>query len=195
MGATLILLIGGGAAGAFVTFVVILLVVNRSRQSTAHSRVDEDLSIDVTSLSPTEVPAGVRLEFYGVPVRLMVLVIAPTGRGEPLEKHELPTAIESLLPNLMTVLNQHQPIFRQWPAQLSSTGFQHVFFSNVHLPGDHGKGTPWCGVVGRFFVDGRPYLAGMACVADSPNGLSEVTVEHEGRWLDVLRVRDGDRLG
>ena len=184
----LVYILGGLAAIAFGVIAVVLWM-RRDDASRPRDEGDEDLTIDLLSLTETVLPPGPHLEFYGVPVRLMVLVIAPAGRGDPLTRDELPEAVESLLPNIMPVLDNHQPIFRLWPAQMSTSGFQHAFFSNIALPGVRGKGTKWCGVVGRFHHHGRPLLAGLTCVAATENGLSEVTVEHEGRWLDVLRVR------
>ncbi len=186
---TALLVLGGGALGLFVIVLVVFLVL-ANRGGGSGKAADDDLSINLMALPEDPIPAGGNsLEFYGTPVRLMVLVIAPAGRGAPPERTELPQIAEHLLPGLMPILSTHQPIFRLWPAQLSTTGFGHVFFNNLRLPGDRGKGTPWCGVVGRFAIDGRPFLAGFVCKADKPNGLGEVYIEHEGGWLDVLRIR------
>ena len=144
-----VLILGGTAAVAFAAILVVLLVVRGADRQEQEAGADADLSIDLASLGDTSLPKGPHLEFYGVPVRLMVLIIAPAGRGDPLTREELPIAVESLLPNIMSVLNNHQPVFRLWPPQMSTSGFHHAFFSNVSLPGDRGKETRWCGVVGR----------------------------------------------
>jgi hypothetical protein len=102
----------------------------------------------------------------------------------------LPDAIDCLIPSLTAVAAVHRPLVRPWPPQLSTQGFQHSFFSNVQLPGDRGKGTPWCSVVGRFEVGPRQLLAGLVCVAGRPNSLGQVTVAHTGQWMDVLRVKN-----
>ncbi len=186
---TSLLMLGGGAIALFVIVLVVFMVL-ANRGAGRASAADDDLSINLLALSDTALPtAGASLEFYGTPVRLMVLVIAPAGRGQSPDRSELPKMAEHLLPGLMSLLKTHQPIFRLWPPQLSTTGFGHVFFNNLRLPGERGKGTPWCGVVGRFSIDGRPYLAGFICAAERANGLGEVTLEHEGGWLDVLRIR------
>ena len=93
--------------------------------------------------------------------------------------------IDSLVPGLWAVVQAHGPLVRCWPFQLSTQGFTNSFFNNVQLPGDRGKGTPWSAVAGRFEVGTRQLLAGLVCVADRPNSLSQMTVAHVGQWLDV----------
>lgn len=184
----LVLLVAAAALGLLVVAGVGFALLRRPASRRAP---EQDLSVDVPSLG-AHGPAttGPRLEFYGTPVRVAVLVIAPAGRGEPPSQEQLPEIAEYLLPGLMAVLRRDQPLFRLWPPQLSSRGFSHAFFNNMRLPGRRGKGTPWCSVVGKFAVADRGYLAGFVCVAGAANGLSEVVVEHEGQWLDVLRVRE-----
>jgi hypothetical protein len=104
---------------------------------------------------------------------------------------QLPDLVNRLLPNMMRVLSAHRPAFRRWPAQLSSQGFSHAFFRNVALPGDRGKGSPWCAIAGKFSGSGQTYLAGLVCCAQDSNSLGQVIVEHEGQWLDVLRISEG----
>lgn len=152
-----------------------------------------DLRIDLASLSDQGPDEGAaRMEFYNTPVRLGVLVVAPLGRGHELPSNEeLARIVNNAVPNLLSVINTHRPVLRRWPAQLSGKGFAHAFFINVALPGDRGKGTRWCAIAGKFTADGRPFLAGLACCAADANGLGQVVVEHEGQWLDVLRIRTG----
>ena len=140
---------------------------------------EEDLSVDLLALPNQGLPSGPTLEVYGTPVRLMVLVIAPVGRGEPPAQSQLPRIAEFLLPGLMSVLNSHQPLFRLWPSQLSASGFTHILNNNLRLPGDRGKGSPWCCVSGRFHAEGRTYLAGLVCVGEVENSLGSVTIEHD----------------
>ena len=124
-------------------------------------------------------------------MRLAVLILAPAGRNNPLPPAtELPDTVDCLLPGLTAVVAAHHPVIRAWPFQLSTQGFEHSFFNNVQLPGDRGKGTPWCSVAGRFEAGSRQFLAGLLCVADKPNSLSQVTVAHTGQWMDVLRVKN-----
>jgi hypothetical protein len=175
---------------AFVLLVVLLRILRRRPASKAGA--PQDLSIDIKSLDASGPPAkSPRLEFYGTPVRLVVFVLAPVGRGGNMPSAErLREVVDYLVPGLSKVLAVHQPIYRQWPPQLSSQGFARALFANVRLPGDDGKGTPWCSVAGKFSIGEEHLLAGLVCCAAGPNGLSQVTVEHEGQWLDVLRVKE-----
>jgi len=168
---------------------VILFLLRQFR--TRRMPAESDLSIDVLRLDASGPgDKSPRLEYYGTPVRLAVLVLAPAGRSSELPpKDEMRTTIDRLIPGLADVVDAHQPIFRRWPEQLSSQGFAQKFFANVRLPGDRGRGTPWCGVAGKFDAGQQQLLVGLVCCADRPNALNQVIVQHEGLWHDVLRVR------
>ena len=178
-----------GMAALGVWFVVRHLV-NR-RQQRRGLVPQEILSIDIAAL-PLKSPAdrGVVLEIYGVPMVIAVLVLAPAGRGLSLPtKTSMAQFVEHLVPDLMAVLTSHQPLFRRWPEQLSIRGFVHSVFNNLPLPGDRGRGTPWCSVAGKFEASGQQYLAALVCRADRPNTLGQIEIKHPGQWLEVLRVR------
>lgn len=151
----------------------------------------EEFEIDVAALPALPPPKdGPQLEFYGTPARLAVMVLAPVGRGGEIPAPaELAMTLENLLPGLQEIVARHQPQVVLWPNQLSSQGFLQAFFNLAALPGDHGKGTPWCSVAGKFEGGGQQYLAGLICCAAGPNSLGEMTVERPGQWLSVLRVR------
>ena len=178
---------------AAVAAVVVLVFLKRLLRGTgsASTTGQPDLRVDLTSIGDRGPDQGAaRLEFYNTPVRLGVLVVAPLGRGHALPSNaELAQILNNLVPNLLSVINSHKPVLRRWPAQLSAKGFSHAFFTNVALPGDRGKGSPWCAIAGKFMADGDPFLVGLACCASQTNGLGHVVVEHEGQWLDVLRIR------
>lgn len=188
----LITIVIAGAAVLIAAAVLFVLLFLLRRRPARKGESQQDLSIDIASLDASGPPAkSPRLEFYGTPVRLAVLILAPVGRGGSMPSPErLQEVVDFLIPGLSKVLAVHQPMFRRWPQQLSSQGFTQVFFSNLHLPGDRGKGTPWCSVAGKFSIGDENLLAGLVCCAAGPNGLSQVTVEHEGQWLDVLRVKE-----
>ena len=173
-----------------VALLVVVFLVRRRRSPPVVQQVDLTVSLSDLDVDPL-LQGGTQLTFYGVPVRLAVLVLAPAGRGAALpEDSQLPGIIDQLVPGMMAVLNEHRPTFRRWPPQLSRHGFVQSFFQHVRLPGDHGKETPWCSVAGRFEAGGNKYLVGIVCHAGSSNNLSQVAVEHVGRWMDVLRVEN-----
>ena len=172
------------------TMLFLLLRLLRKRPPARQDERDE-LAIDVAALPMSPPPkAGPQLDFYGTPVRLAVMVLAPVGRGgEVPAPAELMATMEDLLPGLQEIISRHQPHVVIWPNQLSSQGFLQAFFNLAALPGDRGKGTPWCSAAGKFERGAQQYLAGLICCAAGPNSLGKVTIDKPGQWLSVLRVR------
>lgn len=186
-------LFGGAVVGIVLVVLLVLLGRRFGHRREPPSILDQRLIVDLSQLKVEGPPAqGPRLEFYGTPVRLVVLVLAPSGRGTQVpEAGRLRAVIDFLIPGLAEVLDHHQPEFRRWPEQLSAQGFAHAFSTHIELPGEKGKGTPWCSVAGRFDIGEGHLLAGLVCRAAKPNSLGQVVVQHEGLWNDVLRVRQG----
>ncbi len=149
------------------------------------------LTIDVGDLSSEGPPSeGPVLEFFGMPVRLVALVLAPAGRHAHLPPEpQLFHVLDDLTPGLSSIVSSHRPLFRPWPCQLSTQGFIHAFFAHVHLPGGRGKGTPWCSAAGRFDAGDQQFMAGILCAAEKPNSLSQVPITNVGQWLEVVRVK------
>jgi hypothetical protein len=150
-----------------------------------------DLRIDVASLSAASPPAaGPALYCYNVPVRLAAVVLAPAGRV-----HELPPirqigdVVNAIVPGLAQVVEFHKPVVRRWPAQLSIRGFANIFAAQARLPGDGGKGTPWCSAAGVLRFEKKPIMAGLIMRATAPNNLGQAVVEEETQWLSILRTQ------
>jgi hypothetical protein len=154
-----------------------------------------DLHVDVSQLDargPSKEPPI--LQYYHVPMRLAVVVLAPAGRDRALPAPEdLPEMVEAIVPGLSKVIATHKPLVHRWPAQLSTHGFAHAFFANVRLPGDGGKGTPWCSTAGVFRYRGQVTLAGLVMCAGKAIHFGRRKVEQEEKWLDVLRVKQGEQ--
>ncbi len=186
------------AAGVLTLLAAALLIaafvlLRRKREAAVANDEIDDRAIDVSSLDAAPPAAtGPQLEIYGTPHRVAVVVMAPSGRsGSVPPKKELPALAEFLVPNLGAVLIASQPHYVRWPPQLSTQGFVQSFFNKLSLPGDHGKGSPWCSLAGKLEAHGQLYLIGLVCCAAAPNGLGEITVEHPGEWLQILRTRLG----
>lgn len=178
--------IAGAILLALAAFVVLRRLLSRPKQA----QPPVDLVIDVASL-PAQGPdlRAARLELRGIPVRLAVLVLAPLGRNEPLPLNlDVADFAEHVAPGLGPVAESHGPIVYRWPPQLSWQGFANTFFTNLRLPGDRGKGSPWAAVCGRFDRQGKKYLVGMALCAAAPNGLGCLRIENEGQWGETLRA-------
>lgn len=192
LGDNLIVVIVAGAIGLLIVGGLLVMLARSLFTAPAAAVETQDLSIDVTKLAGGGPPAtGPQLECYNIPVRLAVLVLAPLGRGGAVPPAEaLNAAVDQIVPGLKNLLPAHAPIFRRWPPQLSAAGFSPAFFAHIPLPGDGGKGTPWCGVTGRFEFQGQALAVGMILRADQPNGLGQIALERDTQWLDVLRVRN-----
>ncbi len=153
-----------------------------------------DLRIDLSTLAADGPPAsGPILEHYNVPVRLLAIVLAPTGRMLDLPSiDQVSQLIDHIVPGLARVVEAHRPLIRRWPPQLSSEGFAHTFFAQVQLPGDRGKGTPWCAMAGRFEIGRRPIMAGLVMRAGADNNFSQSIVHDQHEWLGILRVKNAE---
>jgi hypothetical protein len=152
-----------------------------------------DLEISVAGLPACGPPAqGPALVFHNVPVGLAVLVLAPVGRTTVLPPlNQLDRVIDAVVPGLATVVAKHKPVVRKWPAQLSSRGFANLFFSNAKLPGDGGKGTPWCATAGAIKIGKKSVMVGMVMRTATPTNFGRFVIERDEQWLDVLRIKDG----
>jgi hypothetical protein len=167
-------------------------IVRRLRRRKSVEAKPLNLTLDVTTLGEAGPPAdGPKLLLYHVPMRLAAIVIAPTGRGSTLPPLAHTAAVaEQIVPGLGEVFEAHRPRVLRWPAQLSTQGFGNTFFGLVRLPGNQGRGTPWCAVAGRCEAEGKKLLVGLVLRAASDNSLSQISVERESQWLDILRVKE-----
>jgi hypothetical protein len=162
--------------------------LTRRKRRAAESPVAPE--IDLAALAPTGPPAsGPTLHAYNVPMRLVVLVLAPVGRGSALPAtDELSRIVDQIVPGLFELAQAHQARIKLWPPQLSAQGFAAALFANLPLPGHRGKGTPWCAIAGRFVAGEQSYLAGVVLRAATPNSLGQITLAHEAQWLEVMRT-------
>lgn len=173
----------------FVLIVVVLLVRSILFRRRRPPLPEPDLRIDLDSLHPEPPPESPAFEFFGLPVRLVVLVLAPAGREGVLPpQDQWNDLFEAVVPGLAEVVRVHRPLVVTWPPQLSAQGFIHRYFQNVRLPGDRGRGTPWCSAAGPARRSGQVFLVGMTCYAVRPNHFSQEVIQHEGDWYRLCRV-------
>ncbi len=169
---------------------LVLFLLLRRRQIKPAPVTRSNMYLNVESLGQHGTPAGMReLQFYNIPVRLAAIVIAPVGRDRATPHHEdAEQLLESIVPGIDEVIRSHRPEIRVWPAQLSVQGFTQAFFNHVALPGQQGKGTPWCSLAGKFMTHGHAFVAGLVFRSEKANGVGQVAVRHEAQWLDMLRL-------
>ncbi len=184
------MVIGGGVA---IVLVLIWLFILLRRRAATTKPETPDLSIEIASLGMQGPPAsGVQIECYNVAMRLAAVVLAPAGRMNQLPtRDKWPELLDQIVPGLSDVLAEHNPLIRAWPEQLSATGFAHLFFANAKLPGERGKGSPWCSLAGKFEAEGDFYMAALLFRSAKPNSLGEFTMEPTD-WLGCVRVRAGE---
>ncbi|MDY0168151.1 MAG: hypothetical protein RBS80_16505 [Thermoguttaceae bacterium] len=152
-----------------------------------------DLAINVMALGDQGPPAGAPvLELYSMPVRLAAVVLATAGRVRELPPDEdLADTYEAILPGLARVVQTHRPLVRRWPPQMSAKGFAHGVFQHCRLPGEGGKGSPWCTVAGLFKIEGQPLMAALILRSSQPSSHGQQVIESPEGWLGCVRVRGG----
>lgn len=177
-------------AAIAIVAVLILWKIRSGRQNRSVA-APTNLRIDVMALGNQGPPPGPPvLEFYNTPVRLAAIVVAPVGRVRNLPPpDEMGDVLNSIVPELARVVASHRPLARSWPAQLSSRGFAHMFFQHARLPGDGGKGSPWCAAAGVFKIEGQSMMAGMIFRTKSTSSHGQEIIDSEEKWLGMLRVR------
>jgi len=178
------------AALAAVVVIYLLWRIFAGRKGEAPKQVP-DLAIDVMSLGSHGPPPGAAtLEFYNVPVRLAAVVLAPAGRVRQLPPiNQLADVFDAIVPGMARVVATHKPLVRRWPAQVSAKGFAHTVFQHCRLPGEGGKGTPWCTTAGVFKIEGQPLMAGLIMRTESTSAHGQEVIDAEERWLACLRVK------
>lgn len=180
------------AAAIVVVFSVALVVraLLRHRRRTSENAAPE-IIVDLSQQAQRGPSRDITpLTFYSLPVRLVIAVVAPLGRGGELPPSDGTRKLfDDLLPGLGGVIKSHGTEVIRWPEVLSSEGFARRFFATVRLPGNRGKESPWCSVAGRFESDGNLYMAGLTLCAASDNSLGEFTVDRPNGWLEMLSIR------
>ncbi len=161
------------------------------RRQKVEAPLPENLTIDIEALGEAGPPPGSPvLEYYNLPVRLAAVVLAPAGRVRDLPSDaEVALLLDAILPGLDKVAAYHKPLVRRWPNQVSANGFAHIFFKNVKLPGEAGKGTPWSSVAGIFKFENQAVMAGLVLCAAHPNSFGQTIIDSEAKWLGCLRVQ------
>lgn len=184
--------------GALALLVLILLIYRLTRRPRRIPLSDRsDLYIDVAELAPAEVDykAYPRLEWMGSPAHLTLIVVAFQGTGGgAMQDAPVRALLERALPGLGPILDAHRTEIRLWDPQVSRRGFEQLFFHVVPLPGDHGRGTPWCSLVCRAEYKDRPLLLGMVLYAPQTPNVTQMSYEHESKlWSDLRFVSAPDQ--
>jgi hypothetical protein len=132
--------------------------------------------------------AGRRLTVNDVPVRLRLIVVAPTGKLQaPLTPDDVPELLNDVRHGLGQFVTADKPRIRVWPPQLSVAGFAPTFHRLVESPDAGREKSRWVKLAGPARTGRRPFLLGLALFADEPVKLGELSVETT-EWTELLRV-------
>jgi hypothetical protein len=129
-----------------------------------------------------------QLRVEGVPVRMRLVVLAPTGHDADINVDEVEQMLERIVPGLGEMCKADKPRIKVWPRQLSYEGFTKHFQRNMLIPEREGEQSRWVLLGGRAKAGKQQIMLGLALQAVKPTPLGRRTVEaHE--WPTVLRVR------
>lgn len=133
-----------------------------------------------------------RLTVEGVPVRLRLVVVAPSGTESEVDTANVEALLDRVVPGLAQIVRQDKPRVRLWPTQFSYEGFAHQFHSSTVTPEPEGELSQWVVVAGRAKVGKQQVMVGLALQAPKPTTLGRMTLQtHEWEARLRVRVRDG----
>lgn len=136
------------------------------------------------------------LAVYHVPVRVRLLVVAPSGTEVHVDAAHVVPLLDRVVPGLGAIIRNDKPEVRVWPAQLSHAGFVNTFHRCTPIPRSPGSPAPadedppsrWILVAGTAHAGSTHLLVGLGLWAEETNTIGRVNVEPR-QWLDVLRIQ------
>jgi hypothetical protein len=174
-------------AGGVVVAGLVLLRIAAGRKKT-HPDLEKGQREDLAEYPPPPPAGRRRLTLNGVPVRIRLVVVAPTGKQQdPIAADDLPDVLDDVLRGLGAFVAADKPRVRVWPPQLSVAGFGPTFHRLVASPDGGAKSSRWVKLAGPARTGKRPILLGLAVLADEPTKLGDVQVETT-EWGELLRV-------
>lgn len=157
----------------------------RQQPRPPEEKLREDLS---TYPWPPGTPGPRRLTVEGVPGRVRLVVVAPVGKGRPIDQGKIEDSVNHVIRGLKEIIQKDKPRIRCWPPQLSNVGFAPIFHRETVVPEGEGEESPWVLVAGPANAAGQPILLGLAILTDEPTQLGQLTVTPE-RWAETVRVQ------
>jgi hypothetical protein len=174
----------GGIAGAVLVLIVIGLLMRKRKRPVDP---EQGLSENLAGFPPAPgKPGRRRLTVHGQPMRVRLVVVAPTGK-KPVSVEDAEALVGSLMQGMGEILKADRPRIKVWPVQYSNIGFAQSFFRRVLRPEPRGRLSNWVRVAGPAKSGATPILLGMALLADEQTDIDEIALETP-EWLDVVRV-------
>jgi hypothetical protein len=178
-----VVLVGAMAA---IGLIVILVLLKKLRGSKKYDP-DAGLDVNLSEFPAPPKPGAYRLLFEGQPVRIRLVVLAPSGRGSKITADMAEGLLESVLPGLGAVAQADKPRISIWPSQLSVAGFAPTFFRHVHVMG---KMNPWVRIAGPAKTAPATVCLGLGLLfAESQHAGTRVMTE--AKWPELLRIQTG----
>jgi hypothetical protein len=169
---------------------VVLWKIATSRKK-PHLDLEKGLREELRIYPPPPATAGLRrLAVNGEPVRLRLVVIAPTGKvQDPITPDDVSGLLDDVVRGLGGFVQTDKPRIRVWPPQLSIAGFAPTFLRLIESPDSEGEPSRWVKIAGPARTGKRPILLGLALLADEPSKLGGLNVETTewGELLDIPR--------
>ncbi len=155
-------------------------------------RLAENQPVDLAAIPAAKPSTGDRrLTVEGVPVRLRLVVIAPTSHDARIEAEAVPALLEKMVPGLGEIARNDEPVIHVWPVQFSYQGFARLFHRHTPTPEGEGQQSPWVLVAGRAHVGQQQILLGLGLKAPKPTTLARQTLDAH-QWPQTLRIRVRD---
>ena len=176
----------------------------RSFRHTPNMVDDDAITLDPTTFEPLPPlpPNAASLTIYGVPLRLVAVIVAAAGNQHKIASYaELLESFEQAVPSFSKVLKTHKPKIVPWGAQLSTTGFAAKFHASVTLPDanelaanseqEYGlrNGSHWCSVVGPMRRGDQVLLVGLLLHSDILTTVGRCTAENPQLWRTFCSIR------
>ena len=175
----------GALAGVIVLrFVLVTFRGLRSREADFESGLTERLA----EYPPAPEIGAPRIRFEGLPVRIRLVVVAPSGRGGELRSGMVYSTLDAILYGLGDAAKHDQPRVRVWPPQLSQQGFAPAFFRRTVRPEAKDKPSAWILVAGPARVGANVVLLGLALQGREPSLRGSVVMKVEN-WPDRFRIQ------
>jgi len=138
-------------------------------------------------------PPGVELErqltVNGMPVRVRLVVVVPTGNAaDPITPDLVPSMLDGVMRGMSGILKSDKPRVKVWPTQLSVVGFAPTFHRLIDTGETKGKPSRWILVAGPAKTGQRPILLGLALWAEDANDTGEIVINDAKEWGELLEI-------
>jgi hypothetical protein len=182
---SLYLYIGAGVGGLVVLFILYKVLFGKSNTIPDQRK---SLRENLADFPPAPNKPGPRLTVNGIPVRVRLVVVCPTGAAsDRIATDDLGELLDEVLQGFSGILDRDKPRVKVWPPQLSVTGFAPTFHQVVESPDPEGAKSPWILLAGPARAGGKPMLLGLAVYAETAVKLGRMTLQGKD-WQETLRI-------